>query len=108
MCSSDLRAKIMVGIDPETAGTNKPTLGVNAGIIGLEQPLRWHQTKNVYDSIANPLTAASTRDILNIEKACVMDMMVTNSAWASGASNQANGMIFLDYIRFSPILDDEE
>ena len=99
---------VMVGIDPDMVDERTPDAGVNAGVLQVEQPLRWHMAKAPYYPVGNPLSSASTRDVLSITKACDIDLMVTNSVSSDAASNQVNGFIFLDYIRFSPIIDDED
>ena len=102
------RAKVMVGIDPETADQRVPNIGVNAGVLQVEQPLRWHQASGDFDAVTMALTSDKTRDVLTINSAGEIDIMVTNSAKTEIASSVVNGFIFLDYIRFSPIIDEND
>ena len=102
------KARMMVGIDPEMVNERKPELGVNAGVLKVEQPLRWHQATGDYDAVGVALTSSSTRDILSIKCAGKTDIMVTNSYSTTESSSTINGFIFLDYIRFSPVLNENE
>lgn len=103
--------KVLVGVDPETAqGMPSSTVkkGVNAGVFGLELPLAWCQASGDYEKITNPLTNLNNRFAVVRKTAGEADIMVTNSHNVDAATSKDNGMIFLDYIRFVPIVDEND
>lgn len=120
-------ARCLVGYDPVEAAdveNKKPAQGMNAGdpiankeIFAAEQPLFWCAAGGNYDQVVgkNPLNPYDpkvpnrpARDFLTINNECDIDIFVTNSANTTAATEKANGMIFLDYIRFEPVIEDEE
>lgn len=123
-------ARCMVGYDPVEANDEnhpnfkKPAQGMNAGdpiankeIFAAEQPLFWCAAGGDYDQVVgksplNPYDPAvpnrPAREFLTIANECDIDIFVTNSANTADSKVKANGMIFLDYIRFEPVIEDEE
>lgn len=102
--------RVLIGVDPETAeerlGANV-LKGVNAGVLNMELPLVWCMASGDYEKITNPLSNVENRLKVDRKTAGKTDIMVTNSPNAE-LGNTKNGMIFLDYIRFVPIVDEND
>lgn len=108
--------KVMAGIPVEMINESKPVPGMNAGVLNSEQQLIWYGAAEPYHALGTPLAfrydpkfpQRPPKDYLKIERECDIDIFVTNSPEAKEASDQNNGMIFLDYIRFVPVIDEGE
>ena len=85
-----------------------PNLGVNAGVLQVEQPLRWHRASGDYDAVQGALSSAATRDVVTINAEGKLDVIVTNSYNITDPKSTNNGSVYLDYLRFSPIIDDND
>lgn len=109
-------AKVMAGIPAADIDLKTPVPGVNAGVIGMEQQLIWYGASEPYQALGSPiafrydpkLPMRPAKDYLNIKNECDIDIFVTNSPEADDGADQNNGMMFLDYIRFVPVIAEDE